>query len=107
MPTSTRKKEIEMKFGLSKEVYNKIKDIIKKYPYTFKVFGSRARGNYKISSDIDIAIFSDISEEDEYKIRDDFDKLDIQYLIDLVFITKDTKKTLLESILKEGTDFNE
>ena len=41
----------------------------------------------------------------EYLEKGDFDKLDIQYLIDLVFITKDTKKTLLESILKEGTDF--
>jgi hypothetical protein len=35
-----------MKFGLSDEIYNKIINIVKKYNYAFKIFGSRARGDY-------------------------------------------------------------
>lgn len=90
--------------GLSKEILDSIKEIIKKYKYNFKLFGSRARGDYKNSSDIDIAIFRDVTQEDEYKIKNQFDLLDIPYTIDLVFINDNTKKELLNSIIKEGVD---
>lgn len=90
--------------GLSKEILDSIKEIIKKYKYNFKLFGSRARGDYKNSSDIDIAIFRDLTEEDEYKIKNQFDLLDIPYTIDLVFVNSNTKKELLDSIIKEGID---
>lgn len=96
---------VKMKFGLSEEIYIKIKNIIEKYDYTFKVFGSRARGNYRDNSDIDIAIFGNVSNEDEDKIKNDIDSLDIVYTIDLVFINNITKKDLLDSILKEGVEF--
>ena len=37
-----------MKFGLSEEVYNKIKEIVKENKkYKFKIFGSRAKNTYK------------------------------------------------------------
>ena len=50
-----------MKFGLSEESYNKIKDIVNKYnKYQFKIFGSRARGDYKLASDIDIAVYGNM-----------------------------------------------
>lgn len=91
-----------MEVGLSNEIIKSIKDIVRKYNYEFKIFGSRARGNYKYNSDIDIAIFENVCEEDEYKIKNDFDLLDIPYMIDLVFINKNTKKELLNSIKEEG-----
>lgn len=95
-----------MKYGLSEKIVNQINDIIKKYEqYNFKLFGSRARGDYKKTSDIDIAIFENVDKKDEYRIRDDFDKLDIIYKIDLVFITDKIKKEFLESIKKDGVDF--
>lgn len=90
--------------GLSKEILDSIKAIVKEYKYNFKLFGSRARGDYKSSSDIDIAIFRDVTEEDEYKIKNQFDLLDIPYTIDLVFINDNIKKELLDSIIKEGVD---
>lgn len=93
-----------MKFGLSEKIYYEIENIIKKYPYQFKIFGSRARGDHKNYSDIDIAIFENISEKEEYKIRNDFDLLDIPYTVDLVFINNNTKEELLKSIIKEGVD---
>ncbi len=95
-----------MKFGLREEIYNLIKEVVKNNPeYQFKIFGSRARGNYRTNSDIDIAIFKNVTKQDEYKIRNEIDKLDIIYKIDLVFIKEDTKKELLESIKQEGVDF--
>lgn len=95
-----------MKFGLKEEIYNLIKEVVKNNPkYQFKIFGSRARGNYRTNSDIDIAIFKNVVKQDEYKIRNEIDKLDIIYKIDLVFINDNTKKELLESIKQEGVDF--
>lgn len=93
-----------MKFGLSKEIYENIRAIVKKYNYCFKIFGSRARGDYKNYSDIDIAIFEDVTEDDEYNIRNEFDLLNIPYTIDLVFINSKIKQELLDSIKKEGVD---
>lgn len=95
-----------MKFGLTEEIYNLIKQVIQNNPeYKFKIFGSRAKGTYKNTSDIDLAIFEDVNKNDEFKIRNEIDMLDIVYKIDLVFVNKDTKKELLESIKKEGVDF--
>ena len=58
-----------MKFGLSKDIYNKIKNVVLKYSsYEFKIYGSRARGDFKKESDVDIAVFGNINEEDKMKI---------------------------------------
>ncbi len=93
----------KMKFGLSENIYQKIREIaIRNNNYEFKIFGSRAKNTYKDTSDIDIAIFENVPEEDEYAIRNEFDLLDIIYKIDLVFINKNTKKEFLEEIKREG-----
>lgn len=95
-----------MKFGLTDETYSLIKKVIEQNPkYKFKIFGSRAKGTYKITSDIDIAIFENVNRYDEFKIRNEMDMLNIIYKIDLVFVNKNTKKELLESIKSEGVDF--
>lgn len=94
-----------MKFGLNEEIFNKIEEIVKENrKYKFKIFGSRAKNTYKNTSDIDIAVFEEVSKEDEYKIRNEFDLLDIIYKIDLVFVDKNIKKEFLEEIVKEGID---
>ena len=76
-----------MKFGLSDDIYEKIKKIADKYnKYKFKIFGSRARGDYK----------------DKFNIVNEFDMIDMVYTMDIVFIEDITKKEFLDSILKEG-----
>ena len=95
-----------MKHGLSEETYNKIKEVINKNnKYKFVLFGSRARGDYKDTSDVDLAIKENVSREDQYKIMNEMDILDIIYKIDLVFIDNNTKAELLESINRDGVDF--
>ena len=117
-----------MKFGLSEEIYNKILKIVRKNNiYTFKIFGSRAKNTYKNTSDSlkDNILYDDLMEEsndlilnifdileqkenvtkeDEYAIRNEFDLLNIVYKIDLVFISDSTKKEFLKEINKEGIE---
>lgn len=92
-----------MKFGLANETYKKIKDVVNKYQeYTFKVFGSRARGDFKHNSDIDIAVEGEINREKQIEIMNSFDLLDIPYMVDIVFICELQKEELIESIKKDG-----
>ena len=95
-----------MKFGLSDRSYYKIKEVVNKYSnYEFIVFGSRARGDYKNGSDLDLAVKGEISDEIYYKILNSFDLLDIPYMIDIVFINKITKQELLDAIKRDGIKF--
>lgn len=91
-----------MKFGLRDEIYIRIEEITKKYKYKFVIFGSRARGDYKNNSDIDIAVLGKVADEDFYKIQNDFDSIDMEYMLDIVFENKVENAELLENINKEG-----
>lgn len=82
--------------------------IIEKYnKYTFKIFGSRARGDYKKESDIDLAIIDDVDAKTKFNIMNDFDMIDIPYQIDLVFVIDVQKKEFLNSIERDGVVFDE
>ena len=95
-----------MKHGLAEEVYKKIKEVIEKNSnYKFKLFGSRARGDFQKTSDIDLAIFENVPKNDQYKILNEIDLLDVIYTIDVVFVDEKLKKELLESIKRDGVDF--
>lgn len=91
-----------MKFGLRDEIYVRIEEITKRYKYKFVIFGSRARGDYKNNSDIDIAVLGKVADEDFYKIQNDFDSIDMEYMLDIVFENKVENAELLENIKKEG-----
>lgn len=92
-----------MKYGLSNEIYNKIKEIIEKYnKYEFKIFGSRARGDYKQNSDIDIVVIGSLENKEQFNIKNEFDLLDIPYTIDLLFMQDIEKEELIESIKREA-----
>lgn len=92
-----------MKYGLKEETHKKIKEIVNKYnKYEFKIFGSRARGDYKENSDIDIAIAGTLEEKEKFNIKNEFDLLNIPYTIDLIFIQDINKKELLNSIERDG-----
>jgi predicted nucleotidyltransferase len=47
-----------MQYGLSENIVSKIYNVLEQYPAVEKavIYGSRAKGNYKPSSDIDIAL---------------------------------------------------
>jgi uncharacterized protein len=70
------------------------------------LYGSRAKGNYRDGSDIDLAIVGDsISLSDLFKIENDLDDLLLPYKIDLCLLKSVTEKDLLSHIGRVGKIF--
>ena len=66
------------------------------------LFGSRARGDNKPNSDVDLAIFTFPGFDYKGFLISDIDELNTLFKIDVVFIDKDTDIELLKNIEKEG-----
>ncbi|SEJ86652.1 nucleotidyltransferase substrate binding protein, HI0074 family [Propionispira arboris] len=87
------------------QLMDKIKMIAFNYPDIYKIilFGSRARGDFRSSSDIDLAIFSQSESSLEVaNFTNDIEKLDTLFKFDIVFINPLTDEKLLANINKEG-----
>jgi len=74
------------KFGLTDKQLNLIKNILSKHPNIEKVilFGSRAKGNFKKYSDIDIALLGSVTSLNAEKIKLDLNELPIIYKFDVL-----------------------
>ena len=97
------------KFGLDEKVIESIVAILKKYEQVERavIYGSRARGDYRKNSDIDIALFGDaLTFSINTKIFYEIDDLYWVYKIDLVNINSlsDTDK-FKQNIIREGVEF--
>ncbi|MGL4988651.1 MAG: nucleotidyltransferase family protein [Cetobacterium sp.] len=94
-----------MKFGLTERELDEIKIIYHLFPEIEKIiiFGSRARGDFKRTSDIDIALIGNV-EKTIYKIRDYFDESRIIYTVDVVDFSRIEASTFKEDIEKEGIE---
>lgn len=87
-------------YGLKEEIFNDIINVFKKYDSLEKVylFGSRARGDYKDISDIDIAL--DSKEDITFKVLRDLEDLRCVHTFDVVNINNIGDK-LKENIEKD------
>lgn len=95
-------------FGLKDEVIENISKVFSKYPEIDRacVFGSRARGDYKETSDIDIVLYGNtLTHTLNTKIFYDLEDLYMVYKIDLINFNslKDGDK-LKENIINEGVE---
>ncbi|GIX42899.1 MAG: hypothetical protein KatS3mg129_2632 [Leptospiraceae bacterium] len=80
----------------------KIIEEIKQYqPEKIILFGSRARGNNKPNSDIDIALDINLDFRKKRKLKERIDQISGLYSVDLIFL-QDTTDNFKEKILKEG-----
>jgi predicted nucleotidyltransferase len=77
-----------------------VKNILKKYPYTFYVYGSRARGDQKRLSDLDLATYDEISWQDKVKLEEAFEESDLPYTVDLIDLNK-ISRGFFDSIKKD------
>ena len=97
------------KFGLEEKVILDIIEILKKYEEveSAKIFGSRARGDYREASDIDIALFGEkLTSSINTKIFFEIEDLYLPYKIDLInFNSINPDDTIKDNILKEGVEF--
>ena len=91
------------KFDLSDKIVDSIQTIALKYPIRSVVlFGSRARGDGKRTSDIDLAVFPLPDFSVRGRFSSEIDDLATLLKIDLVFIDEQTDGLLRERIKQEG-----
>lgn len=88
-------------YGLSKEIIETLKIIEKNNNIKIYIFGSRARGDYKEYSNIDLCITEEIDQKKRYKIMDDVDKIMTHHKIDLIFIQDVKNEEFIKNIYKD------
>lgn len=95
-------------FGLSLDNINKINSVFKQYTEINEVliFGSRAKGNYRDNSDIDLAVKgNNINLSILQQIEIKLDELYIPNIIDLVIYEKIENPELTNHINRVGKHF--
>jgi uncharacterized protein len=91
--------------GISKRFINELQSYCSKNHQLEKIllFGSRARGDYHRSSDIDLAVFTKrISHTEQNLIGHAINEMSTPLKIDVVFMDRLKKEKLISNIIKEG-----
>jgi predicted nucleotidyltransferase len=97
-------------FGLKPDVITQINQIFAEYPEISKaiLYGSRAKGNYKNGSDIDLTLISDrLNHRQLLQIQNQIDDLLLPYSIDLSIFSAIDNLHLIEHIDRVGITFYE
>ncbi|MCY4264045.1 MAG: nucleotidyltransferase domain-containing protein [Gammaproteobacteria bacterium] len=69
------------------------------------LFGSRAKGDYSVASDVDIALFGeDLTITDHLKLAKAMEELSVPQKVDLCLFQDIQEKPLCESILRDGVE---
>lgn len=95
-------------FGIDPDILDAIKAVLCRYPSVISagIFGSRARGNYKNYSDIDLAIHAPSLTILEFMdIRNDLSNLPTIFKIDSVHVDETSKPELLANIQRDERIF--
>ena len=101
----------EAQFGLSANVISQLCSVLTQHPNIERavVYGSRAKGNYKPGSDIDLTLFAaqgkDISFRELCNILDEIDDLLLPYMVDLSVFTQIDNPELRAHIARVGKVF--
>ena len=102
-----------MTHGLSPETVNKIHGVLAQHAKVQRavIYGSRAKGNYKPGSDIDLTLFAVEGQEIDYRevadILDEIDDLLLPYTLDLSAFEQLNHVKLREHIERVGKVFYE
>lgn len=97
-----------MKFGLEQHIIDQLNNIFSHYEDIDQVliYGSRAKGNYKNGSDIDLTILSDnFNNSNLLKVANQIDDLLLPYKIDLSVFRQISNPDLIDHINRVGDVF--
>jgi len=97
-----------MKFGLKETTIEKICAVLAGFPQVEKavLYGSRAKGNYKNGSDIDLTLHGkDLTLNVLYKIDDELDDLLLPYTFDLSIFERLSDPDFIDHIQRVGVVF--
>jgi uncharacterized protein len=96
--------------GIDKKVEDDIRAVLSTFPMVDKavLYGSRAKGNYKNGSDIDLTLFGkSLSLKTLFAIQEKLDELYLPYKFDLSIFSQITNPDLQEHIGRVGKVFYE
>jgi len=99
-----------MKHGLEEKTTAQIQSVFAAFPSVKKavLYGSRAKGNFKPGSDIDLALYgSGLNLQTLHRIEDALDDLLLPYQIDLAIFARIANAELREHIERVGIVFYE
>ena len=98
-----------MKYGLKEATIRKICAVLAKFPQVDRavLYGSRAKGNYKNGSDIDLTLCgaADLTLDVLYQITHALDDLLLPYTIDLSIFSDIGDPDVVEHIQRVGVTF--
>lgn len=96
-------------YGLKSDVIDKIQGVLAQFDAIDSVilYGSRAKGNYRPGSDIDLTIKTDGSETKQllFDVIGAIDDLDLIYLFDISLFSDINNDNLIEHINRVGIEF--
>ena len=98
------------RFGLDKDVIQKICGVFAQYPQIERavIYGSRAKGNYKNGSDIDLTLHGkDLTLDILYRILTEIDDLLLPYTVDLSIFHMLKDPDFIDHIQRVGIAFYE
>jgi predicted nucleotidyltransferase len=99
------------RFGLKQADSDQIRAVFSRYPQVRKavLYGSRAMGNYKTGSDIDLTLCGkdDLTLDILYGIMEDLDNLLLPYTFDLSIFNHIKDKNVISHINRVGCTFYE
>lgn len=100
-----------LRFGLKETTIQKICGVFTKYPQVEKamLYGSRAKGNFKNGSDIDLTLHGgeDLTLDILYRIMDEIDDLLMPYTFDLSIFRQISDQDVIDHIRRIGVVFYE
>lgn len=102
---------MSLRFGLKETTIQKITAVLARYPQVEQVilYGSRAKGNYKNGSDIDMTLCGgeDLTLHVLYRIMEEIDCLLLPYTFDLSLFHNISDPDVIDHIWRVGVLFYE
>ncbi|WP_366922101.1 nucleotidyltransferase domain-containing protein [Metallumcola ferriviriculae] len=93
-----------MRFGLEDKIIKKINSVLSRYKTVHKamIFGSRAKGDFKYNSDIDIAVYT--NGESVTGLLHELDEAAGIYKTDLIIMEQLNNEKLRQKIERDGIE---
>ncbi len=94
-------------FGLNERELAVFQTIFRQYPEIKEVliFGSRAIGNWKSGSDVDVALMNNVPNEIMKQLRSEFEDSSLPYFVDLLVYPQLKNLAIKEHIDRVGQSF--
>ena len=91
-------------FGLDDRVREAVLGVLKKFPAIkeAKIFGSRALGNFRPNSDVDIVLFGQCEDSVNLRVAADLDALSTPYQFDIICYEQIKNDALKDHIDRVG-----